>query len=128
VKSLVSRHRAHEELDVYRLSRALCVELYRETRSFPLTERFGLTVQIRRAAVSIPVNIAEGAGRRSKRDFARFLSISRGSANELFVLLDLANQIGLLEQNRFAKHAQAIERIFAMISGLIRRIDPNSWA
>ena len=101
------------------------MELYGETRSFPTTERFGLVAQIRRAAVSIPVNIAKGAGRRSRKEFARFLSISRGSANELFVLLDIARDIGLLAEIRFASYTQSIERIFAMTSGLIRRIDPD---
>src|SRR5699024_6287659 len=88
VNRLVSRRRAHEELDVYQLSMRLCVQLYAETRFFPITERFGLVTQIHRAAVSIPVNIAEGAARRSKKEFARFLSMSRGSANELCVLLE----------------------------------------
>ena len=102
----------------------MCVELYRETRAFPVTERLGLTIQIGRAAVSIPVNIAEGVGRRSRREFARFLSVSRGSVNELFVLLDLAHQTGLMDQERFAKYAQLIERIFAMTSGPMRKLDP----
>ena len=103
----------------------LCVQLYSETRSFPTIERFGLVTQIRRAAVSIPTNIAEGAGRRTRKDFARFLSISRGSANELCVLLEVAHRIGLLRNDRFERHSQEIERIFAMTIGLIRRIDPD---
>ena len=103
----------------------LCAQLYSETRSFPLAERFGMVAQIRRAAVSIPANIAEGAGRRSKKEFARFLCVSRGSANELCVLLEIARQIGFLDEDRFNGYAQEVERIFAMLSGLIRRVDPK---
>jgi four helix bundle protein len=124
VNRLVSRRRAHEELDVYRVSMQLCVQLYAETRFFPLIERFGMVTQIRRAALSIPANVAERAGRRSKKEFARFLSMSRGSANELCVLLEVAHQIGLLKEDRFIGHAREIERVFAMIIGLIR-VDPQ---
>jgi four helix bundle protein len=103
----------------------LCVQLYAETRLFPTIERFGLVSQIRRAAMSIPANIAEGAARRSKKEFARFLAMSRGSANELCVLLEIAHRIGILKDDQFSNHAQEVERIFAMISGLIRRVDPS---
>jgi four helix bundle protein len=114
---------AHEKLDAYRLSRELAVELYRCTAGFPQDERFGLTSQIRRAAVAIPANIAEGAARRSKREFSRFLLIARGSATELRLLLDIAHETGSLREEDFHRCEQKLDRVFAMTSGLIRRSD-----
>ena len=119
---VVSRHRAHEELDLYRLSKRVCLDLYALTKSFPKSERLGLVEQIRRSAVSVPVNIAEGAGRRSKKEFERFLLIARSSANELLVLLEIAHETGSLEPTKFAHCQQTLERIFAMTSGLIAHL------
>src|SRR6266705_2249341 len=114
---------SHENLDLYRLSRQFAVDLYRETSKFPSEERFGLTSQIRRAAVSIPANIAEGASRRSKREFSRFLLNTRGPVTELRVLLDIAHEIGSLSDRDFQTCDGRLDRIFAMTSGLIRRSD-----
>jgi four helix bundle protein len=75
--------RPHERLDVWNKAIDLVTMVYRATESFPREERFGLTSQIRRAAVSIPANIAEGAARDSKKEFAHFLSNAQGSASEL---------------------------------------------
>ena len=122
-KPIVSKHRAHEELDLYKLAKKVSVELYAETRSFPAEERFGLVSQIRRAAISIPVNIAEGAARRSSREFSRFLLISRGSVNELGVLLEIAHETGILPRERLLHFQESLERLFSMTSGLIRHSD-----
>ncbi len=111
----------HETLDVYRLARQLAVDLYRRTRLFPVEERFGLTSQIRRAAVSIPANVAEGAGRRSKKDFSRFLLISRGSSAELRVLLEIAKETDFLDSETAERFIHDLDRISAMLSGLIRQ-------
>jgi four helix bundle protein len=111
----------HERLDAFVLSRQLAIDLYRETRSFPPQERFGLVSQIRRSAVSIPANLAEGAARRSKKDFVRFLLTARGSATELRLLLDIALQTQCLREESFRSHEVALERIVLMLSGLIRR-------
>jgi len=119
------QQRSHEKLDVFRLSRELAIELYRCTARFPQDERFGLTSQIRRAAVSVPANIAEGAARRSKREFSRFLLNARGSVTELRVLLDIAHEIGSLSDRDFQTGDGRLDRIFAMTSGLIRRSDRN---
>jgi four helix bundle protein len=113
----------HEQLDVFVASRNLAIDLYRETSTFPARERFGLTSQIRRSAVSIPANIAEGAARRSKREFARFLLAARGSATELRLLLEIACATGNLSAERFSGYEPSVDRIIRMTSGLIRRAD-----
>ncbi len=75
--------KSHNDLKVYQESMDLVIQVYKITNSFPESEKFGLTSQIRRASVSIPSNIAEGAARESKKEFKRFLYISLGSAAEL---------------------------------------------
>ena len=112
----------HEKLDLYRLARSFAVELYRDTASFPLEERFGLTSQIRRAAVSIPANVAEGAGRESKKEFVRFLLTARGSSAELRVLLEIARDVGHVSDSRFQECAKTVDRLSSMTSGLIRQL------
>jgi len=117
------QQQAHERLDVFKAARQLAIDLYRETATFPSDEKFGLTSQIRRAAVSIPANIAEGAARRSKREFSRFLLVARGSATELRLLLDIARETGNVSDDRFNACGETLDRIVAMASGLIRRSD-----
>ncbi|HTY42135.1 MAG TPA: four helix bundle protein [Thermoanaerobaculia bacterium] len=111
---------AHERLDVYRVARGLVTEIYRATESFDESERSGLVAQLRRASVSIPVNIAEGAARGTRREFSRFLQIARGSATELRVLLDAAHEVGALTSAKHDSLGDAVERVFAMTSGLLR--------
>ena len=113
---------AHERLDIYRLARTLVSEVYRETSIFPDGERYGLVSQIRRAAVSIPANVAEGAARGSKRELARSLLIARGSASELGVLIDVAREIGYLTEDQYSLLVKKVHRILAMASGLIPTI------
>ncbi|HSS44257.1 MAG TPA: four helix bundle protein [Thermoanaerobaculia bacterium] len=113
----------HERLDLYVVARQLAIDLYRDTARFSPGERYGLVSQIRRAAVSIPANVAEGAARRSKREFGRFLLAARGSATELRLLLDIACQTGSLTQERFDLLGRTLDRIIAMSSGLIQRAD-----
>lgn len=86
--------RPHQKLEAWSKSIELVTEVYRTSDRFPKEERYGLTGQIRRAAVSIPANLAEGAGRRSQKEFAHFFSISQGSASELETELIIANKLG----------------------------------
>ncbi len=116
----------HERLDLYVVARQFAIDLYRDTLGFRSEEKFGLVSQIRRAAVSIPANVAEGAARRSKKEFGRFLLAARGSATELQLLLDIACQTGNLSAERFLTCEQTLDRIFAMTSGLIRRADSSA--
>jgi four helix bundle protein len=92
-----SSRRPHERLDVWRDAMALVETVYRLSRSFPDAERFGLTSQVRRCAVSVPSNIAEGAARRSTAEYLRFLSIARGSLSELDTQMQIATRLGYLE-------------------------------
>ena len=98
----------------------LVLKVYNLTGRFPLQEQYGLTSQLRRAAVSIPANIAEGAARRSRKEFIQFLHISQGSLSELDTHLELANRLGYLP----SEHRNALEvemvTVDKMISGLIK--------
>ena len=82
--------RPHEKLQTWIESADLVLNIYKATEKFPKEEKFGLTSQIRRAAVSIPTNIAEGAARNSSKEFAHFVSIAQGSASELETELIIA--------------------------------------
>ncbi|MEX1288402.1 MAG: four helix bundle protein [Acidimicrobiia bacterium] len=84
-------------LDAWSLGHELTLKVYAVTKSFPMEERFGLVSQMRRAAVSIPSNIAEGAGRDSDADFARFVSMAVGSASELLYRIRLASDLGYVD-------------------------------
>jgi len=84
------------KLTVWKRAHEVALEVYSATKSFPREERWGLTAQLRRSAVSVPSNVAEGSGRRSAADFARFLSIAVGSASELEYQLLVARDLGYL--------------------------------
>lgn len=89
--------KSHQDLTVYQKSMDLVVDIYRRTKNFPAEEKFGITSQIRRSAVSIPSNIAEGAARQSKKDFSRFLYISLGSLAELETQLEISVRLEFLK-------------------------------
>ena len=98
----------------------LSVEVYRLTRSFPSEERFGLTSLIRRAAVSVASNIAEGAGRGTRRDFIRFLNIARSSLAELETQIEVARRCELPASYQAVDHLCLV--VGQMLSGLIRSL------
>jgi four helix bundle protein len=116
--------RPHQRLDVWQDAMALVEEIYRFSRAFPSAERFALTSQIRRAAISIPSNLAEGAARRSTQDYLRFLSIARGSLSELDTQLQIAHRLGfaMLSNDLIA----LVDRVFAKINALIRSLEYSS--
>ncbi len=89
--------KCHKDLDVWKRSMNLVTEIYQMTNVWPVEERYGLTSQIRRAAISVPSNVAEGAARGSAKDFSRFLDIAQGSLAEVETQLELAKRIGLTE-------------------------------
>ena len=89
----------HKDLEVYKLSLDLVENIYQLTKRFPVSENFGLTAQLRRAAVSVPSNIAEGASRASTKDFIRFLNMSSGSLAEIETQLVIAERIDYIVFN-----------------------------
>ena len=95
----------HKDLNVWKKSMDLAVLIYDLTNAFPNDERFGLTSQMRRAAVSIPSNIAEGAARKSDKEFLQFLSIALGSLSELETQYLLAIRINIIESNDVVAHS-----------------------
>jgi four helix bundle protein len=114
--------RPHQNLAAWLKALDLITDVYKGTERFPKEERYGLTSQIRRAAVSIPANIAEGAGRHSKKEFAHFLSNSQGSASELETELVIAHRLGYLDETTFARLIAQLERIGRLITGLRRHV------
>ncbi|MGH9875067.1 MAG: four helix bundle protein [Pyrinomonadaceae bacterium] len=114
--------RPHQRLEAWSKSIEPVTDVYRSSDHFPKEERYGLTGQIRRAAVSIPANLAEGAGRRSQKEFAHFLSNSQGSASELETELIIANRLGYIDEATFAKLIDQLERIGRLITGLVRHV------
>ncbi len=112
----------YQDLKVWQKSVALVVDIYRLTKSFPRDEQYGLTSQLRRAAVSIPSNIAEGQGRRSERDFQKFLVTARGSLLELETQLVIAEKLDYLPATAGkALRAQTAE-LGRMLNGLISAV------
>ena len=109
-------------LDVWHLSIQLVTTVYEASSSFPPSERFGLTSQIRRAAISIPSNIAEGSGRESQRDFARFLGYARGSSAEVECQLVIANRLAFMTDERLEALLEEAQKIQRMLSSLIRKL------
>lgn len=102
------------------MSRKLATDVYKLTKNFPKEEIFGLTAQIRRCAVSIPSNIAEGAARSGPREFAQFLSIARGSASELDTQLLIAADLGYIEENDPV--FTLLNRVSRLLTGLHKTI------
>jgi four helix bundle protein len=103
------------ELQVWQKAMQLSVAIYRLTREFPREELYGLTGQLRRAAVSVPSNIAEGHGRMSNREFKHFLSIARGSVCELQTQLEIARLLGLGSDNAIEEAERLSHEVGKMI-------------
>ena len=98
-------------------------DFYRVTRDFPHEELYGLTSQIRRSAVSIPSNIAEGYGRNSQKDYIRFLQIANGSLFELQTQLEIASHLGFVSNHDFEKLSEKTREIERMLGSLIRKVE-----
>jgi four helix bundle protein len=112
--------RKHHDLIVWQEARVLVKDIYTVTKQFPREEIYALTSQMRRAAVSVPSNISEGAARTSKKEFLQFLSIARGSLSELETQVILTTDLGYLENNE--PLLSRIDRTFSLLGGLINSI------
>ncbi len=117
-----SDEKPHRRLKVWRVSMDFVTELYRELQSFPVHEKFGLSGQLQRAAVSIPSNIAEGAARKSTRELLQFLYIARGSLSELDTQLEICLHLGYLEKANYERIVLKLETISKMLNGLIASV------
>ena len=118
--------RPHERLDVWNKSMELVLTIYKETEAFPSTEKFGLTSQLRRASVSIPANIAEGAARTSIKEFNHFLSNAQGSASEVETELLIARRLGYLSQLKYQSLRLVLDDIGRMLTGLSQHLRRKS--
>ncbi len=116
------------KLKVWQDSHALVRDLYEASGGFPARERYGLTSQLRRAAVSVPTNIAEGCGRNSRRDFSRFLQIAMGSASEVEYLLLLARDLDYLSLDRHGALEARVTEIKRMLTAFMKRLDESNTA
>ena len=110
------------KLHVWQKAHALTLDIYRTTELFPREERYELTRQIRRSASSVPTNIAEGSGRRSHVDFARFLDIALGSTSETTYHLILARDLGILDETDYDHLADRARELRMMLTSLARTL------
>jgi four helix bundle protein len=111
--------RSYQDLAIWKKAMQLVVQVYHLTRRFPREEMHGLTSQMRRAAVSIPTNIAEGWGRGSRKEYIQFLRIARGSLLELETLLAISRNLRYLSQEDMQARLALVGEISRMLSGLI---------
>lgn len=111
-----------KDLLLWQEAHKLTLQVYDVSKSFPKEETFGITSQLRRATVSISCNIAEGCGRYSSKDFANFLQIALGSANETDYLILLAKDLNHLSNDQFDKLQESINKIRAMNINLIEKV------
>ena len=108
----------HKRLFAWQKSMDLVVEIYDLTKSFPRSEIYGLTSQVRRASVSVPSNISEGAAGRSVIQFRCFLSVAIGSLNEISTQLEIAYRVGYLDRHQFDDAESRVDECLALTYGL----------
>ena len=111
-----------KELKVWMKAHQFTLAVYETTKNFPKDEVYTLTAQLRRAAMSVASNIAEGCGKKSSADFANFLNIALGSANETEYLIMLAMDLKYLDENRYEILSDQINEIKAMLINLINKV------
>ena len=114
--------RPHRKLEVWNEAVGFVIDVYKATRSFPKTEQYALADQLRRAAVSIPSNIAEGAARQTRKEFVQFLYIARGSASEIDTQLEVARRLNYIDESEKARLDHTLDTIGKMLTGLIKSL------
>jgi len=115
-------YRPHRKLEVWHKAMNLVSNVYRITKEFPKDEVYGLSSQMRRAAVSVPSNLAEGAGRKGSKEFKQFLNIAQGSLSELDTQIELARMLGYLSRQTYEELVMKITEISKMLYGLSNSI------
>jgi four helix bundle protein len=111
-----------EELDVFKLSHEMTLQIYRLTKDFPTEEKFSLVPQMRRAAYSVPMNLVEGANRLNTREYRQFVGIAKGSAGEIKYQLILARDLGYIDEKTYSELRSNYERISQMLTGLAKSL------
>lgn len=114
--------RDYKNIKAYQLADSLVLDIYKATKDFPKDELYGLTSQLRRAAVSVPANIVEGSSRQHKRDYLNFLYTSQGSLAETGYLLELAGKLGYLPVEKFKKIEEVRSEASKILYGLIMAV------
>ena len=114
--------RPHKKLTLWKKAMDLVVSIYETTKDFPSQEMYGLTSQLRRAAVSVPSNIAEGLTRRTKTDKLHFLNMSQSSLSEVDTQLEISRRLGLLSELRYDRTVDGLIEVQRLLGGLIRSI------
>lgn len=117
--------RAHKKLDVWNEAVALATDIYKVTDGFPKTESYGITSQMRRAAVSVPSNIAEGAARSGKKEFVQFLNIAGGSLSELDTQMEISFKLGYVSSDVREILDSKMSNVAQMLAGLIKWAKKN---
>ncbi len=114
--------KTHKDLDVWKFAIDFVTSIYKATAKFPSEEKFGLMSQLRRAAVTIPSNIAEGAARNHPKEFIQFLYIALSSASEIETQLIICKNLNLIDEQIIGKLLSELETIAKMLNGLINSI------
>ena len=117
-----------QKLDIWKMSIELAVSIYRQTDTFPKEEKFGLTQQLRRAAVSVASNVAEGAARSSSKEFRKYLSYSQGSASEISTQLVIASRLDYLSESDHDRLDSDLDDVGRMITGLSRSLNRHKMS
>lgn len=123
-----SEIKSYRDLVAWQLAVDLSLLVYELTRTFPDTERFGLTSQIRRASVSVASNVAEGYGRGTTSDYQRFLRMARGSLYEVETQMVIAARLGYLGRDRFEQYEAKSNECSRVLAGLLRSIEARTSA
>lgn len=118
---MVTEVKTHKDLEVWKQSIDLVTDIYRITEGFPKNEGFGLTSQIRRASVSVPANISEGAARNSTKEFIQFLYIGLGSLSELETLLIISENLRFMQSEPFLNRITALRKMLIRLIQSLRR-------
>ncbi len=112
--------RSHTKLEVWKRSIKLVISIYKLTAQYPQEEKYGLVNQMRRAVISIPTNIAEGAARKTTKEYIQFLYVSRGSLSEIDTQLEISLQLGYINSENYTRIIEEVNEIGRMLSGLIK--------